>query len=147
MKEIIAYPKRFLIFFLTVIVGGFVFSIIYSKWRSKNYKAVTATEKIDTINLTGDEKYGYLRGAVFYKPNRFISEAILLDVDCNNETAYEKNDSDPNTLKHMAYPSPYYLSDLSRPFILYKSTDSIINIRKQGCLMRFKLSKYDGPYK
>jgi len=134
----------YLFFGLFIIV--FVSIISYVSLKADDYKVVNPEESISLITLYGNEDYGSLSGAVFYKKNRFIGEAILRKAECNNTLSFEALNIDHKDLSVLDLTLPYKLSDLTYPYSLKKEKDQIY-VEKMDCRLVFYLPPYDGPYK
>ena len=124
----------------------FISIIIYESKKSDDYKVIDPNEDIKLITLYGNEGYGSLRGAVFYKKNRFIGEAILRKAECDHSCSFETLNIDSKDLSVLDLKLPYKLSDLTYPYSLKKEKDQIY-VEKENCRLVFYLTPYDGPYK
>lgn len=145
-RKYIKLPSWYYGGLLIIVIGGFISAIIYSTWQVKKYVAILPDEEIPEVVLTSPVEYGYLRDAVFYKPDHFIPEAILIGVECNEDADYAHQGIDAKKLTVAGEKLRYKLSDVSLPFTLSKGSDSIIHVKKDNCKMTFRLLKYDGPY-
>lgn len=125
---------------------GFLF-ILYLSRDTKEYRIVKYEDAIAPISLNGTERFGYLRGSVFYSKNRFIGgDEVLIGARCK-ENELMKFNINSKTLKTVSHDSFYRLSDINSPFIISKkaNNDTIV-VKKDDCIFYFKLSDYDGPY-
>lgn len=128
--------KPILVFLIILfVVLGFV--IVVATWNSQagKYIKLIPEMKIDPNYIIGDEKYGLLRGAVFYKKGHFIdTSAKLVENNCN----YVNWQSNGPLIDLNTEPHKYTLDDLGLPYMVYKKANSdTLYVEKKGCLLKF----------
>ncbi|MDY0336147.1 MAG: hypothetical protein RBR47_14430 [Bacteroidales bacterium] len=100
---------------------GFIFLIILTNHQAGKYVKLNHQMRIDSTLITGNEKYGALRGAVFYKKEHFIStSAKLLSNPCN----YDIWKSHGPLIDFNNEPHNYTLDDLRLPYIVFKASNN-----------------------
>lgn len=127
----------FLLFIIGFLVAGFIGLILLSKHQSSRYLEAGHNMEIDTTFISGDEGFGALRGAVFYKENYFVSSAAkLIENPCN----YQDWKSDGPIIDFNSRPHVYSLDDLDLPYALFKKPDNdTLHVFKDGCELVFLL--------
>ncbi|GAA4317539.1 hypothetical protein GCM10023149_15150 [Mucilaginibacter gynuensis] len=145
-KEFIKVPAWYYPTGIVLTILIFIGAILISNRRSSDYKPIIGDEIINPITLTGNEDFGGgLRGAVFYKPKRFIYEGVLISIACQDKKDLDKFEINPGTLTFIDHNNlKYKLSDLRYPFQIFKGKDSIIHIQKGSCKLNFKLTEFEG---
>ncbi len=93
--------------------------------------------KIDSTLISGDENYGLLRGAVFFKSGYFIDTSARL---IENNCGFNSWKSNGPVVDFNSLPHEYTLDDLGLPFVVYKDANNdTIFVKKSGCLLKFIL--------
>ncbi|MBN2612906.1 MAG: hypothetical protein JXB00_15225 [Bacteroidales bacterium] len=137
-RELIKVHPFFSLLIITFLIIGFIILIMISNKQASNYVALSFEMKLDSIEISGDEKYGNLRGAIFFKKDYYIAtSARFIGDDCDyNNWIYNGPNIDLNTKPHK-----YTLDDLGLPFLVYKmANNDTLQIIKNGCLIKFLIN-------
>lgn len=72
-RDIIRIPGYLIATIIVIVVLLFVTIILIGNKKAENYIRATYSTEILNVVITGNERYGYLRGAVFYKTDHYVA--------------------------------------------------------------------------
>lgn len=134
-NTIMKVKRKYILIIVFSLVFGFIGLILISNQQASHYIEACFDTEIDTIQITGYEKYGSLRGAVFYKKSMFVNTSALL---IENPFNYNDWKSNGPIIDFNSEPHSYTLDDLGLPYTLAKKANSdTIYIEKDGHILKF----------
>jgi hypothetical protein len=135
-REIIRIPVKAVITIIIIFIIFFSVVIVIGNKKAGNYIEATLTTEISLTQITGNEGYSYLRGAVFYDRNSYINtSARLIGNDSLSKDIWKSNGP---IIDFDATPHEFTLDDLEMPYLLYKKKNSdTINVIKDGFEIKF----------
>ncbi|NJM14990.1 MAG: hypothetical protein HC896_06060 [Bacteroidales bacterium] len=134
-QGVIKIKPTFVFLIIAFVAIGFIALVKLADKQAAKYVRLDYKMKIDTTKIVGNERYGALRGAIFFKKGYFIdTSAKLVENRCNyNKWVTNGPVIDLNSESH-----EYTLDDLGLPFIVYKKANSdTLNVVKDGCNLKF----------
>lgn len=136
-QNIIKAKPVYIFFIIAFLVIGFVALVYMHNRQANKYIRINSQVKIDSVMITGNENYGALRGAVFYKKGYFISTSAKL---IENNCEFNSWESNGRIVDLNKDPHEYTLDDLGLPYVIYKDVNSdTLHIKKDGCILKFLL--------
>ena len=127
----------FVFFIIAFVVIGFITLVQLHNKQANKYIKLNSQMKIDSTRITGNEKYGMLRGAVFYKKEYFIGKSAKL---IENNCEFNSWESNGPIIDLNSKPHDYTLGDLGLPYIVYKKANTdTLNVVKDGFNLKFLL--------
>lgn len=103
---------------------------------AKEFVQVNYQMKIDSTYLSENVTYGFRRGGIFFKEDRWICPSCELVENENNFSEW----IDHEPIAFGKKPRVHELWDLSLPFLLYKESNSdTLVIVKDGFTLKFLL--------
>ncbi len=138
-RELIRIPVKTVITIIIIFIIVFSVVIIIGNKKVKNYAEATLTTEISLTQITGNEGYGYLRGAIFYERNSYINTSVrLFGNDSLSKDIWKSNGP---IIDFDASPHRFTLDDLEMPYSLYKKKNSdTINVIKDGFELKFLMT-------
>ncbi|HRP34110.1 MAG TPA: hypothetical protein PKV73_19570 [Agriterribacter sp.] len=139
-KWIIKVPFKIVIIIIIVMITFFSIVISIGNRVTKNYIKATFETEIPLSHITLNREYGYLRSAIFYKKNHYISTSANLI----GENIFDRNiwQSNGPIIDFDTIPYVYSLDDLKAPYRLFKKANNdTINVIKGQYIIKFLLTK------
>lgn len=134
-QAVIKVKPIFVLFIILFTMAGFIALIMTWNYQANKYIKLTPEMKIDTTEITGDEKFGVLRGAVFFDNGYFIDTSAKLVVNSCKRMDWKSNG--PLFDLH-SKPHEYTLTDLGLPYTVYKkANEDTLHVEKDGCVLKF----------
>ncbi len=131
----IKIKPQYILLIAFFLVLGFVLTIFISNHKANKFYEASFVDQIDTTFITGYDSYGALRGAVFFKKNKFISTSAIL---IENKSRYNKWKSNGPIIDFNSDLHSYTLDDLALPYTILKSANSdTLFVEKEGYTLKF----------
>lgn len=136
-QKTIRLKPLYIFLLIALLILGFISLIHLENKRVNKYIKLNYQMKIDSTLISGDENYGLLRGAVFFKRGYFIGTSARL---IENNCGFNSWKSNGPIVDFNKIPHEYTLDDLGLPFVVYKDANNdTIFVDKSGCLLKFIL--------
>ena len=140
-RFLIKVPNKLIVIILIFMISTITLIILIGNKVVTKYKQANIETEIDSKIIFGNEKYGYLRGAVFYSKNKYVSASATLIGD--NPTSNIWKSAGP--IKDFDdIPYRHTLNDLSFPYSLKKKEkNDTIFVQKDKYKLKFLMHRWE----